>query len=275
MTEIPIFDSLTHPMPNKNWISKSYDGKNSLDILKKSMKEENIKWAFAVGMGNKIGGYEENNYADFITKNTKNIFPVAFIDLKKIKSFDNTRLSKYFDKLIKKGYYGIKLHPRIGKFSYLDKEIPKIINIAAKKNLVILLCTYIWSEYGKKYYIGPDLMIELLKKIKKAKVILVHGGTVQLMQYIEICRCFLNTLLDLSFTLCKYRGSSMDLDIKFAFNQFDRRICIGSDAPEFSSKELRESFNLFSKLLSKDKLKNIAFKNIFNFVPMLKNISNE
>ena len=33
-------------------------------------------------------------------------------------------------------------------------------------------------------------------------------------------------------TMQKYRGSSIEQDIKFLFRTFDERICIGSDHPE-------------------------------------------
>ena len=74
-----------------------------------------------------------------------------------------------------------------------------------------------------------------------------------------------NTLLDLSLTLCKYAGSSLDMDIQFLFKSFDRRVCIGSDHPEIRLSQVRERFNHFAANTAKEKAENIAYKNILSF----------
>lgn len=117
----------------------------------------------------------------------------------------------------------------------------------------------------------PDKVMELLDKIRGNKVILVHAGAVRLLEYIEIARAFDNVLLDLSLTLCKYPGSALDMDIRFAFNNFDQRICIGSDSPEFHSSDLRCRFNYFSEGVTDNKLRNIAYKNLSAFLPKVYN----
>ena len=93
----------------------------------------------------------------------------------------------------------------------------------------------------------------------------MHGGTHEVLRFSELVRFNKNLLLDLSLTICKYRGSSLDMDIKYLFNQFDQRICIGTDYPEFSHVEVRNRFEHFSKGLTKIKKENIAFKNLENF----------
>jgi len=66
-------------------------------------------------------------------------------------------------------------------------------------------------------------------------------------------------------TICKYEGSSIDLDLEFMFQQFDRRICIGSDFPEYTLAKLRERFKLLSKNIDLKKKENITFRNISSF----------
>ena len=51
-----------------------------------------------------------------------------------------------------------------------------------------------------------------------------------------------NVLLDLSNTLLRYQGSSLDRDIAWLFRSFDRRICIGSDYPDYEPGQLRARF---------------------------------
>ena len=56
------------------------------------------------------------------------------------------------------------------------------------------------------------------------------------------------------------------MDIQFLFQQFDRRVCVGTDHPEISHKQLRERFDYFSSYTTIEKATNIAYKNIVNFL---------
>jgi hypothetical protein len=66
--------------------------------------------------------------------------------------------------------------------------------------------------------------------------------------------------------MCKYKGSSVDLDVRFLFENFDRRICIGSDSPEFSLDVMRERFDFFAHGLPGEKIRNIANLNLSRFL---------
>ena len=58
---ILIFDTLSHPTLNCNWLHPRYDGQaNRADMLQQ-MNEQNICGTFAVGMKG-IGGYNEDDY---------------------------------------------------------------------------------------------------------------------------------------------------------------------------------------------------------------------
>ena len=70
------------------------------------------------------------------------------------------------------------------------------------------------------------------------KLVLLHGGSVDLLRYMEFCRANDHLMLDVSLTLMKYRGSSLDDDLRFVFSSFDRRTCIGSDYPWYRPAEI-------------------------------------
>ncbi len=260
MYSVPIFDSLTHPCFDSNWILPRYKGIASIDSLITQMQNNNVKWAFAVGMLG-IGEYDVNKYVDFVYNKSSNnvqLFPIAYFHpsnktMKEVK--DEIRMMK------NKGYVGIKLHPRISNFSYSIK-IANIIQEASFQQMKVLLCTYPYAN-NMALYNSPELLMEMLNKTNNAKILLLHSGAVRVIEYMEIARAFENILLDLSLTLCKYEGSSVDLDLAYMFEKFDRRICVGSDFPEFSISTLRNRFEFFSKNLPFDKIENIAFKNIF------------
>ena len=84
-------------------------------------------------------------------------------------------------------------------------------------------------------------------------------------KYAELCRHNKNILLDLSLTIMKYKGSSIETDIDFLFNYFDRKICIGSDHPEWDYKNILNYLNKNQKLAVIEKKVNILFKNIETF----------
>lgn len=266
MNSIPIFDSLTHPMPDSNWLSDRYSGKNSIQTLNDSMKNNNIMGALAVGLGAECGGYTEESYAKFILSNSTRLIPVAFVNFSKISKISDVK--PYIHNLKSLGYSAIKIHPRISDITYKNSFLPELINVANEIGMGVLICTYFWgksSGYGDS---GLDGLASLLSKEPDQKVILLHGGGVKLLEVSELVRHFPNILLDLSFTLCKYEGSSIDSDIDFLFKKFDKRICIGSDSPEFSQDQLRSRFDFFSKSLSVSQAENIAYKNIIEHLSL-------
>lgn len=262
MNEIPIFDSLTHPMPDGGWINDKYTGKdkNHVSNLLLSMKKNNIQWALAVGLGEGIGGYCEDEYSSHIQSQSEKLFPVAFFDFKFLEN--GISIPDYLYRIKKLGYIGIKLHPRISRIDLSNKYLPEIIKEANNINLSVLLCTYFWGMNKGSCRNNLTDLHALLCHIPNEKIILLHGGAVNLLEVSEMVRCFKHVLLDLSFTLIKYEGSSIDLDIRYLFNKFDRRICVGSDSPEFSQSVLRRRFEEFSSGLCAEKKSNIAHMNL-------------
>src|SRR6185503_12404899 len=105
-----------------------------------------------------------------------------------------------------------------------------------------------------------------LRRSPGSKVVLVHGGDVQALRYAELVHYNPNLLLDLSYTLLKYRGSSLDADMHYLFRALDRRTCIGVDHPEFTHRALRERFDELASGLPEEKANNIAHRNLESFL---------
>jgi len=263
MNNIPIFDSLTHPTLNGDWILPRYPQMSKIDDLLYEMDLNNICCAFAVGMES-IGGYDETHYSEFILSKTDKLLPIAFFNVNENNNIDLI-ISKL--KYLKtKKYRGIKLHPRIGKFNLLNPLLPEIIKAANDENLIVLFCTYFYEPNENVIYNNVENLLNLLIKIPNEKIILLHSGSVRLLEMMEIARAFNNVLLDLSFTINKYAGSSLDNDIQFLFQNFDKRICIGTDYPEFTFNHLRNQFDFFAKTLSIEKQEKIAYKNLKDYI---------
>jgi len=193
-------------------------------------------------------------------KEYPNIIPIAYIDC----CIDKVEDKLYEIKRI--GYKGIKIHIRESNSTFKNPNINLILDLCSQLNLVVFFCTYFYDNSINMIENNFNNLSKLIVSNKKTKIILMHSGAVELLKYMELARFNKNILLDLSFTMCKYEGSSLDLDIKFLFKKFDQRICVGSDFPDFSLETFRNRFIYFAKDISIKKKNNIAYKNLYNFL---------
>lgn len=248
MNEVPIFDCITHPTLDMTWVNPKYNSYCDIELLVADLKKYNYCKAFAVGMKN-IGSYEHQRFIDMVSE-YEQLVPVAYCE-------DEAELD-YIKQL---GYKGIKIHPRFSNFNFTDEKIPSIIKRANELELLPMLCTYFSS---RELNVRDNLreLAAMMNSIPEEKVVMLHSGVVNLLEFVNMFKIYPNVLFDLSFTISKYVNSSLDMDIRFLFESFDQRICIGSDHPEVQLKFLRERFEFFSKDISQIKKENIAYKNI-------------
>lgn len=252
---IPLFDSLTHPT-----ISGMLGGVSAnFEIVKHEMNKSHFKWACSVGLDG-IEKYQHDLYIEQCKK--YNCFvPIAGLNPRK----ELEDIKKEILTLSKLGFKGIKIHPRNSNVDWDFETLPYILKYAYESNLVVFLCTYLHSKLESYPESDPFYsLVKLLKLAKETKILLLHGGDVKLLQYAEFVKRNPNVILDLSFTIMKYQGSSLDLDIKYLFNNLDQRICIGTDHPEFSHSALRERFEHLTSGLPQDKKENIGYRNLLN-----------
>ena len=254
---IKIFDSTCHPT-----VSGKFNGlESNFKLLNSEMKKNNIYKACAMGLDN----FENYSHFKFIqeTKKYENLIPIAGFNPMQSKR----QIIQELEYIKKLGFKGVKIHNRISNFSIADKKFKIFLEAFEKFDLVCLICCYWHSELDK--YPNEDFLYSLVKAfkgVKNIKTILIHGGNVRLLEFAEFVRSNKdNFLLDLSMTMLKYEGSSIDNDIEFLFNKFDEKICIGSDHPEYTFQMLRKRFNFFSRNLNLKKKQNIAYKNLENF----------
>jgi len=261
MHDIPLFDSLTHPTPDGTWIGAA-PCKNTLLELESEMADNNVEWALAVGMKD-IGGYDLEAYADYIRSANQKVLPIAYYDFNE--SDSGREIAHKLEQISRCGYVGIKLHPTFSGIDLRSKGLREVLCEAGSRSLPVLLCTFL---HRQTYHGMPCSYLDfgpLLRSLPEtSKVILIHGGDVNLLGLMEISRPYPNVLLDLSFTLCRYEGSSVDLDIRYLFQNFDQRICVGSDNPQFSLAQFRRRFDELSVDVDLEKRKNAAHRNLLS-----------
>lgn len=214
-----------------------------------------------------IGAYSIEQYVDMGTHSSDDpvaIYPIAYCHVDNCVSPQQRKT--HLDKIKGLGYRGIKLHPRLSNFSITDDCLGDLIKEAVDRHLAVLLCTYFYDTTAISVTNNIDSLAGLLTRIGDVPILLMHAGGVRVLEFMELARAHKQVVLDLSLTLCKYEGSSIDQDLAFMFRKFDRRVCIGSDSPEYSLADLRRRFEFFCKGLRVDKQENIGSKNLLGFM---------
>lgn len=259
MQTVPIFDALAHPTITGNWLGR-YKGQCTFEELCYDLKKNNFIGACAIGMAD----IEDYSHEAFIRHchPYRQLIPIAGFNPKR-----SEHIANELSHIKQLGYRGIKIHPRFSKLIHPHFDLTQTLQIAAQLNLVVFYCTYMHCQLESYPTSDPFYhLVNLLKQVPQVKMVLVHGGDIQVLRYAELVRFNPNLLLDLSLTLMKYEGSSVDADLRFLFQKFDRRICIGTDYPEYSPQQVRKRYNLFATDLTIDKKENIAHRNIVQFL---------
>lgn len=264
MAQTLLFDCTTHPTPDGTWLRPDDGSGNTFEALKDEMDAHGVPWALAHGMG--LGGYEEDTYAERARAAGDGILPVAFFDPDAVQTQDD--VGAWLERAKDLGYVGVKIHPRLARLTYADERLPPLIMGAQRLGLAVLLCTYAWERSLRCAENSVECLARLLATVTDANLILVHAGGVRLLEHVELARAHRNVLLDLSLTLTKYEGSSIDLDLRFCFERFDERICVGSDSPEVSLANLRRRFEEFAADLPESKRENIAHRNLRTYLDL-------
>lgn len=259
--EIKIFDTLIHSGMCLKWPSKPNININIPKILELIDNETILKGALVqtspwFDSSNSI----ELFYKSIIShKSEKRIIPVATIphqSLNKIKLF--------IDYSIEIGFKVFKIHPRFSKHS--EKELEIILDYLLPKANLVQICTYQSQKIKTmKNSLEANKLLELLaykSNFHSTHIMLMHAFDISILQAHSIVRHNKYLILDLSMTILKYDGSSIDNDISYLFKHFDRRICLGSDYPEWSYRQLEKKLLTLVKSTSDDKLINIFYDNV-------------
>lgn len=175
------------------------------------------------------------------------------------------------DRFLARGAKGFHIHPRAAALSPADPRFARILRGAAERDLVVFHCTYAFASVvapppwpgAARLPIDPlPHLAAALADLPTLRCVLLHGGGVELLRYSEFVRANPHLLLDLSLTLMKYPGSSLDLDLAFMFAAFDRRICLGTDWPDYSPAATAARFEGFTAALPPEKRRNAASGNL-------------
>lgn len=252
-------DTLIHSGNKVNWPKN----KTNINILNILNKIENTNELFGAIVQDSPFFDQEHNFRNFVAcvnrhKGSKKIY--CCLSLPKRLGFEN--YINYIKEAQKLNVRIFKIHPRFIDLKEID--LINILEYMINQNLSIQICTYGYTNNGEQMYLHKDVFwekfIKLAKNARKNSIMLMHMGGTDLMKihnYIRHSEAFIG---DLSMTYLKYRPSSISEDIGFLLQNFDQRICIGSDFPEYAPNEI-------IKFVKKDKDKYAVSDNkICNFL---------
>jgi predicted TIM-barrel fold metal-dependent hydrolase len=257
---VPIFDSLSHPSLDGSWLSPRHGLKsNTFADNIEAMTGAGVKWAWAVAMDTS-DAYAPIPYVNACVQSPVTLLPAAFMRPPEFSSVE--QIADWLRTRKQQGYRGVKLHPRLADFDFQHPWLATIIVEANKHGLLPFLCTYCYSASPTQHSLTVENLGRLLRIVPHEDIVLLHAGTTRLLEVAELTRHFKRALVDVSWTLCEYAGSSIDLDLRYVFSKCYSRVCIGSDAPEFSPVLMRARFEALTQNVPLLHRERIAFRNL-------------
>ena len=254
------FDSLVHTTDDGRWLGGDrYDA--SYDRLIRELDKVPNSRACLVA----IADYVDNNTVlEHAARAEGRLVPVG--SLNPARFADEVAVAEAVTGLRADGFLGLKLHPRLGHYDPLDPRSIAAIRSACDCGLVVFLDT-LFRQPERVVRHTTDVIDEVAKVSTGGKVVLLHGGGPAMLEVFELVRIHAHLILDVSFSMMRYRGSSLDADIRFLFWQLDQRVTIGSDMPEYTPEQALIQFNALSDGLPEEKRENILWRNLDALFP--------
>ena len=249
------FDSLVHATEDGTWLGGTrYDA--GIDRLQKELERVAPCRACLVS----IAGYQDNDVLERFARARPDLYvPIAGFDPSSID--DTSGVAAAIARLSERGFAGIKLHPRLNGYDPMDDRCLEAIQAAGQSGLVVFLDTLFRQQRISTRH-PADVIDNIATSCPETRMVLLHGGGAHLLGMFEMVRMHDHLLLDLSFTLLRYAGSSLDLDIRFLCEALDQRLTVGSDFPEYTPAEALARMAELTEGLAPDKCENILFRNL-------------
>lgn len=250
------FDSLTHITADGGWLGANrHDA--SLETLLAQMDASGCGRACLVGIADHVPN-------EPILAAAK-AHPGRFVPIAGFNPAANheSSMDDAIARIAARGFAGIKLHPRLNGYDPLDARVLAAIDSAAQHSLAVFFCTLCRQSDRPTRHIA-DIVDHLATRCHAGTIVLLHGGGASMMDLFELVRMHKHLILDLSFSILRYAGSSIDADIRFLCEHLDERLTVGSDFPQFSSGDAFARLEALAEGLPAKKLENILHRNLSN-----------
>ena len=255
-----IIDANVHITQNGKWFDSYHDA--SVEKLLLEMKSANITKSILVPFE---GFIDDDFIQEICEKYPDNFIPASSFNPAKYDTASEAQFSfkkKYQENTTTSRI--IKFHNRLHKYDIDDDRFLSVLEVhnQLKKPKIIFLCGFFFSKNTIITTTPPIFIHNLSKKLKNTTFVIMHCGGSWCLPIAEAIRDLPNVYMDLSYTLSKYKQSSVWLDLKHLVTNFDKRLIWGSDFPEINIQYALNDFFELTVHLPLEKKENILFKNI-------------
>ena len=250
-TEILYFDSLVHVTSDGKWFDTNHDA--SPERLMRNLDAAGPARACVVG----IAGFnmEDDFVLSVCRKHSDQLVPVAGVDPGAFASSREAR--SHLTGLSKAGFRAIKVHPALSGIDLADPRVDHVMEAAAETAMPVFLCTWLRSVSYRPSSSPIDLVHGLARRHPETWTLLLHGGATDLLEFADLVRGSDRLVLDLSFTLLRYRNSSIDMDLRHVLETLDQKTTVGSDFPEYRPADARRRVLELMEDLPAPKVRNV------------------
>jgi predicted TIM-barrel fold metal-dependent hydrolase len=233
-----IFDSITHVTPDGRWFHTGHDASESR--LLQQLDAARVEHAVVVA----LAGHISNEFVlDVCQRHRPRLIPGAsFNPVAYPTAVAAAR--EFRTQLQGSPFQLLKLHPRLNRYDPLEPRCRAVLEEIASwpKPLPVWLDTLFYFATGSSRKPVVDTIHDLGISFPGIPFVMLHGGGSWILQVAEaICDCP-NVYLDISFTLLRQAGSSVEMDLRYLLKTFDRRMVFGSDFPEIDIPHAVQSF---------------------------------
>lgn len=255
---VMIFDALTHVTHDGRWFHTSCDA--SEKELRRQLNEVQASRAMVVP----LAGYIDNEFVlEVCHRDPEHLIPCASFN-PAAHATPSEASSAFRAELKGKEFRGLKLHPRLGRYDPLDPRCMAVLDELAswEKPIPVWLCTLFYYRGGHLQKAPVDTIHEIVGRFPSLTFVLAHGGGTWIMQVAEAIHDCPNAYVDISFTLPRYRTSSIAADLRHLVSTFDRRLIFGSDFPEIGILSAIDAFREISGGIAAEKCVNVLSNNL-------------
>jgi predicted TIM-barrel fold metal-dependent hydrolase len=252
---VSFFDSLTHVTADGTWLGSTRHDARCERLLAELERCDSARACLVA-----IAGVIDNE----TVLDTARRHPECFVPIGSLNpaTFDSEHeIVDAVAQLATGGFAGLKLHPRLNGYDPLHMKVIRALRAAGDAGLIVFLDT-LFRQPGRATRNAPDLVDALAVAAPQTPMILLHGGGSQILAVSEVVAVHANLMLDLSFTIHRFAGSSVDDDLRFLMRTFDRRMVVGSDFPEYEPLATRDRVLNLSEGLDPLKSANVLTANL-------------
>ena len=257
-----IIDANAHATADGKWFNTDHDA--SLDRLLREMDAAGVDRAVVTG----IPGYLSTSEVLRVTsEHPERLIPVGAFDPSRFSSCEQA-VSGARDTLRDRGIVGFKLHPRLNRYDPLEQHCLAVLDEISTWPQVPLvwICTFLHGPGIILKKPSVETLCELAVRFPAVNFVFVHGGGPDLLRLATAARSLPNTHFDLSYTMTRFAGSSVTLDLQYLFKTFDERLLFGSDFPEVGVPDATFAFSSLTQEIPQESIANISGQNLLRLI---------